>query len=489
MKKKSGFALFTGIDKYSLALFRIALGVALFLDILFYKLPYLSAFYTNEGILSTEALSLITQTYKCSLLYYINSLPGVILFFIITLILCILYIIGYKVKPVSLILYVFLFSIHERNAPFLSGSDAIFRVMLFWSLFLPVNSALSLFPSKEKDGGATVNNLPAFAILLQIALIYFFNAWNKSGETWKEGSAIAYALMIPFHKGVFAEGILNTPLLYKTLTYFTLLLEYAIAFLIFSPFYNNRARTIAASLVLIFHWGLLLFLNVGDFYLTALPVACLLMPATAWKNILPAKYLNPAGIKKSIKEDSRLGERNFKPVRDIFIFLLLLIVIGINIRSYNKLTDRSKKAIAKTCNCIGLSQKWSMFGPDPTTKENGYIVLIGQTPDNRFINLTTGEEFIQSILNKDVLYYHSLPYAYVYVDHFLPQFLHHPELGKVIGESWGERTVLQWNREHPDDRVSVLYIARIYLNSEAPGKYSSPQLIKLYEYRPRNKTD
>lgn len=479
------FSWFTGINIYSLGLFRMMLGAVLFIDILFYKFPFIDIFFTDNGILSSSALAMITQTYQCSLLYYLVSDSGVLIFFCITLVLCVLYFVGYRIQIVSILLYICVFSIHERNAPFLLGSDQIFRLALFWSIFLPLNSSFCFFSTKQKQNSEEIKSIAVFTILLQIGVIYFFNAYSKNGKLWSEGTAVAYALMIPFHKAPLADWVIASPLMYKFLTYSTKIFEYAIPVLIFSPVFNVVTRSIAIFLIFAFHWGMLPFLNVGDFYLASLPLVCILIPHKVWDTWLTSFKRSTFNIKVQHKADFSFNntfQNIINKFKVAFIAICILVVLSINIKGFKNISKPWKDKIAASCNCVGLSQQWSMFAPNPTIN-NGYTVIVGQLSNNVVVNLRTGEYIDVRKLDNDPFYYHSLSAGYVYLDHFYHQFRTNPELSKTLGENWARFEANRWNQNNSSNKVKVVYIARVFMFSQSPGNLSKPELVKLYEQR------
>lgn len=270
---------FFGVDLRAVALFRIALGLVLILDLFFNRIPILKELYVDSGYMTADSISTLTGNFRLSALSYITSTSGVKLFFGAYLIACLLFLVGFKTRVLSIVLWYMLFSIQERTFPFLYGADFVLISAVLWSIFLPLNARFSLFKSKESLPNKYID-IAVFAVLLQIGLIYFFNSLFKSGETWKEGSAISYALSVFEHHTYYSDWLLSNPSLATFLTYYTKWFELLIPFLIFFPIKTGTTRLIAAFIILSFHFGLIPFLDVGTFYLSTLPFVFFLIPGS-----------------------------------------------------------------------------------------------------------------------------------------------------------------------------------------------------------------
>jgi hypothetical protein len=464
-----------GLDVRSVGLFRITLGLAIIADLFFNKLFNLKTFYTEEGLFPNSILDLISQTCECSLLFYINSHTGVLLFFFGLLVLAALYTIGFKPKWIGVLLYVGLFSLHERNAPFLMGGDAILRLTLFWSLFLPLSIKFTPFGNNKNTGGIEVRGWGVWAILLQFAVIYLFNGMAKTGATWWNGEAIGYALMLPFAQAPFSELLLQNKLGYQLATYFVLLLEFLVPLSLFFPRHNKRYRLLAAFLIFSFHWGGLLFFYIGNFYLATLPFVILLIPDFIWDKITAL-----SDQKKNVfySPVARWGRYT--------VVTCLCIVLLINIESlFNKQTPISNKVASKTCNIGGLKQRWRMFAPDPPIDKLSYPLIVGKLQgQKKFVDLYSQHDFMHMQLSQRPYDYVSAPFKYMYVDYRMYQFLKVPPLKRKINESWGQYEMDRWNKTHPRQQIDILYVGRLRIHASQPGRIDTVTLQRLVKYPP-----
>jgi hypothetical protein len=284
------FSFLYNLDLRAIAAYRIVLALVLIIDFFVYRLPSRIALYSNEGFISANTAMEYPDSSPFSLLYYITSPQMVLVFFMLYFLLCVALLIGYKTSVVCVVTYIFYYSIQERVAPFMYGGDDALRIALFWAMFLPLNKRFSIFTNaKTETSDHHYSGIAAFAVLLQISLIYFFNAALKTGETWGDGTAVAYAASIFEHQAKFSYIMIENEGLSKLLTFCTKFFEYCVPLLVFSPFFNNKTRITAALLIISFHFGLIPFLNVNTFYLSTLPFAIILLPPSFWDSLTKKK--------------------------------------------------------------------------------------------------------------------------------------------------------------------------------------------------------
>src|SRR5256885_6685590 len=173
------------LDLRSLALFRIALGVMILID-LFMRSLDLNAFYTDWGVLPRGALlDKFANPFRFSL-HLISGVPGFeIALFIIAAGFAIALILGVRTRLVTIVSWFLLVSLQMRNPVILQGGDVYFRLLTFWAIFLPlgalysVDSALNTSQNPPKQ-----YRFLSFAdapLLLTTAIVYSFAVAMKSG--------------------------------------------------------------------------------------------------------------------------------------------------------------------------------------------------------------------------------------------------------------------------------------------------------------------
>lgn len=281
------------IDKRILGIYRIFFGLLIFSDIL-RRWETRHIFYSNDGIVhhynTTSYFSILNILNDYLQPWIIDSI------FLFGLFFSILFIIGYKTKFSQLISVIILISLHNRVILVENAGDFVMNCMMIWTLFLPLGSAISIDSLKnslKKYNDSTTNDLnnsikyeshnyssiAYFAILFQISAIYFFTGLNKTGTDWMSGTAVHYlyqldTFLTPF--GYFVKNFVNLTFS-KIATYGTLILEFLVPILLFSPFYTRYLRQIAVLSLIAFHIVIMFSLSIGLFSQTMIVSFILLL--------------------------------------------------------------------------------------------------------------------------------------------------------------------------------------------------------------------
>src|SRR5262249_33103875 len=166
----------------------------------------------------------------------------------------------------------------------LQGLDVIMRMLLFWSIFLPLGACWSVDSATPtgRPPGPRVVSPGSVALIVQVCLIYFFAAaWKWSPEWRPEGTAVHSALRSEYFTTEFGYWLLEQPRLCAWLTFATVYLEAFGPVLLFLPFRPALLRTVAVVLFVGFHLGLALAMELSQF-----PWVCM----TAWLALLPTGF-------------------------------------------------------------------------------------------------------------------------------------------------------------------------------------------------------
>jgi hypothetical protein len=117
------------------------------------------------------------------------------------------------------------------------------------------------------------------AILLQLAVIYGFNAANKTGPTWKNGTAVHFILWQEGTNTVLA-GLLRfhePGWLSPALTRATLLFEWSAPLLALLPVFQTLARRLLIASMWAFHLGIAICMSLGPFAYVMIAYSFLLL--------------------------------------------------------------------------------------------------------------------------------------------------------------------------------------------------------------------
>jgi hypothetical protein len=283
-----------------------------------------------------------------------------------------------------------------------NGGDFVFCNLMVWTAFLPLGAAFSVDAWRRKKAGkprsSPVVSWAVLAVFLQLAVIYFFNAVHKNGQTWLDGSAVYWLA----HQ----ERIVTVPgywmrehlpfWVFQAMTYTSLVIEYALPWLILSPWGRPWTRRAAILGIWVLHLGIAAVANVGLFSFVMIGYSMLLVNREDWewlRSKLAAKRgeTDPAVRVLSLPPGEG-PEAPKSPLRWIALAALgyLLVVATSQVLVENGavpkfLKHRQPRWIQATVATLRLNQGWSMFARDAPT-DDMWMVFDAVTEDGRHLD-------------------------------------------------------------------------------------------------------
>ena len=272
------------IDLRALAVMRICLGMVLVADLLI-RWPDLAWFMSDTGSYSVAASKAAASDYRFSLYWLFDGLFWVHTLFAINLVVAALFAAGVRTRLMSVLVFVFLASLHNRNPILLQGGDNLLVLLTLWSIFLPMGARLSVDAAMTKTRPTTDTywGWGTVAILVQIMSVYFFSAFLKNGSEWMvDGTAIYYALHNDQVAHLLAPYWRDWHWLTVPMTHYVWWLELIGPLIALSPIFNNWARGVAAFCFITLEIGFLFNLNVGLFPFISITSLIILIPGPVW---------------------------------------------------------------------------------------------------------------------------------------------------------------------------------------------------------------
>lgn len=388
------------IDFRTLSLFRICFGIVLFFDLLTKSLD-LTAFYTDRGIFPRSLALDYLGWWSVSFHMASGAFWFQAVLMAVGFLLSLCFIFGYQTRLVTVLLWIFFVSLQGRNHLILHSGDALIRLMLFWSMFLPLDARYSLDRvllariGKEYPGQG-VAGLSSLAILLQLLCMYFYTAILKDHPDWHtDFLAVYYAVQLDQFTTPLGRWLQDFPALLKIMTFKTYYLELIGPILFLVPFIQRYVRFVLPFAFIGLHLGLFLTMYLGLFPWTCM-VAWLLFLPSKWMDILE-KWVPHLSNEKIFSWMQWLPsvvvwkENTFRKVSSsILLFLSLASILAWNTLTATKDRKPIPDSIRSFVLPLRLDQYWSMFAPYPM-RGDGWFVLDGRLKDGSIYDTWNNE--------------------------------------------------------------------------------------------------
>lgn len=389
--RKNHLSEMFALDLRSLGLFRIGIALILLYDLLLRSFE-LSFFYTDLGATPREVLW--HSPFPMGVVWWISphmlsgSFAWQAFLFILSALFGVALLLGYRTSWAVAISWFLLMGSQARQPMILQGNDVLLRCALFWSLFVPMGARFSL-DSLAKNATADHSNRilswGTAAIILQLSLVYFNAGIPKVSYEWRgDFNALYYVLNMDYFTNPFGYWLLQYPAILVLLTKATLLLEISIPFILLMPFGNAYLRLIAFAIMVGFHLGIYLCMDVGLFSFMCIAYWIVVLPSLFWdKSIALISWkFDKVGTESTPPEVlSTPGPRWLIPC-------LLTFVMVMNYQRYlNPPMVSDDASIVDTVGRItGLDQYWAMFSPG-VLKDGLKIWAEGTKADGTKVNL------------------------------------------------------------------------------------------------------
>ncbi|MGB8540483.1 MAG: HTTM domain-containing protein [Candidatus Acidiferrales bacterium] len=211
--------------------------------------------------------------------------------------------IGFLTRLNSVVVYICLASIQQRNLFILHGGDTFLRVAGFFLVFSAAGAALSVDRLiriwRGKEGVEIQPRRPWAQRMIQfeLSLVYFVGfCWKVAGAMWVQGTALSYIYRLDeLQRFPLPSWFLNATFM-KLATWFTLVLEFALGVLI----WIREIRYYLLAIGLVFHLSIEYSMNIPMFQWDVL---------TAYVLFIDAADLEKAWNRISARFGAYLGER------------------------------------------------------------------------------------------------------------------------------------------------------------------------------------
>ena len=369
------------LDLRALALWRMALGAVVLLDILL-RVRDLQAFYGDHGVLSRSLCFRQGWQYGAYHLFLASGSTGGLLFlFLLWALAAFCLMIGYRPRIAGFITWYFVASIQLRNPMVMDGGDDLLRLLLFWTPFLPLGARWSWDARAHPEWAKLPNSYRSVAtigVYTQIVVLYLFAALLKNGDDWlKTGDALYMALSIEQFSTALGRRLLEYPDLSRWMTWGALVWEYVLAGLLLLGARWAWIRGPFCLLGLLFHGGIMMMFDFGIFMLIAMAGLTAFLPSGLLDRVAPQKEVG-----EEVK-DLPSGYRLERPLQAFAAFMVVMIWIFniYSIEHVQKVPPWSRPIMLLTYE----QQHWHLFAPFPY-REDGWFVLEVRKTDGTTID-------------------------------------------------------------------------------------------------------
>jgi hypothetical protein len=469
-----------------LGLLRIGTAFILLLDLLI-RFSDITAFYTDEGALRRNLLTLFPANTFISFHTLSGELSFQVLLFAIAFLAALGLLAGLFTRSMTIISWLLLVSIHNRNPMVLQGGDELLRMLLLWGIFLPWGKKYSIAARHNKSGyNMRDNEYRSFAVLGYILLLfsmYFFSGLSKNSPEWKQGLALYYAFNLDMMVFPVGKFLLQYPDFLKLLTRSVLYTEMILPFLLLIPFKRDFFRGLFIIAFTLFHLTIALTLFVGLYPLIGIVSLLGLLPGRVIDKLernlpfLKSKYLFENPSEASIGKSGTFIPGTY--LLDSLMLFLITYSFAWNMTAVwyfpYKLEGWAKKPAA----LLRLDQNWTMFAPN-VYKNDGWFVFEGFTKSEDAIDIRRN--------GQPVNYNKPLSEVSLYKNDrwrkFLENYVNTDNM--TLRQALCSFLIKDWNGHHPNSSIDSLSIIFFKESSVSPGE--SPVVIRQVLCATNNKS-
>lgn len=401
------------IDLRSLAAYRIAIALVLLVD-LATRAVDLSDHYTDRGFYPRAARIALEHSdwydgeirYEWSLHMLSGEAWAQAGLFLLAALFAAGMLAGYRTRLCTAASAVLLCSLQARNPLVLDAGDTLLRCIMIWSIFLPLGAAFSVDRRRDASppGRMRVLSVGSAALLLQVAVMYWFTATAKHDPIWtRDYSAVYYVLNLDVITTPFGHWLLRFPRLLQVLTFTTFWLELVGPCLALCPLLTRWPRAAVVVCFWLLHLGMAVTLALGILEWVVIAAWFPFLPGVAWDALgrLGSKFnfrwivegptiqrtrgwLDRHWFKHPAPADFRLSSAGSALVGALLVYTAVWNI-------YERFPAvREAAPLPKGWTIPGritrLEQWWWMFAPQPMMND-GWYAMKGVLVDGSIVNL------------------------------------------------------------------------------------------------------
>ena len=259
---------FTPQSPTPVAMFRIFYGLLVIADVILLR-PDWQNWFGPRAIVSLHTMQSLEPGLRLNVF---AALPQTAFWtdavFWILLASAIMLTVGFLTRANSILTWVLLASVHQRNLLITNSGDTVLRVTGFFLMFAPAGAAFSIDRWQRRRRGTEGDEIPLSRpwaqrmIQIEMALVYLMTFWTKTqGSAWIDGTALHYVHHLDAFRRFPVPDFFLDPLIVHIETWMTLVVEFALGVLVW--FKELRYKVLLSGVIL--HLSLEYVMNVPLF--------------------------------------------------------------------------------------------------------------------------------------------------------------------------------------------------------------------------------
>jgi len=403
------------LDTRTLAVFRVFVGLLILADLALRSRNF-GFYYTDDGVVPRELAKAMTVDNAFSIFHLTTDPTLIAALFVVHALVAVQLILGYKTRIAIVLSFLFVVSLDHHNPLVTSYADVLFRLLLFWAIFLPlgerwsVDAVLSDTPPRESFVGVA-----SVMILCQVVYMYVVNAYHKAqSELWTGGEATPLVMGLDDMTFLLAPVVREFPTLlqYGGLTWYYMLWA--------SPLLILLAGRLRVPFLLMFvggHASFAITVRIGAFAYVAMAGLLLFVQTPVWEDgtrlarhvgLEPARmtdrFAGAVAFARGFPDYALTSKRARWAKSTVYIFAVVLVALSMTLLAVTPFLyeaeaiergDRVATAedeIDDVASAFAVSQpEWSVFAPIPRTTDR-YYVFPARTADGELIDVYNDRE-------------------------------------------------------------------------------------------------
>ena len=357
-----------------LTLFRVALGLTCLLDVCL-RASERHVWLTDDGVLPRDARDAFLRGTWYSSLHTLSgdaALQTALLAAAAAAALALA--LGWCTRLASVAAWLLCCSLHSRNPLTLHGGDVLLRLLLFWSMFVPLGP------------GPARTSLGLHCLRGQVALMYACAALSKSGaEWWGECSAVHLALQLDLIATPAGIALRDAPpALLCAATRTTLVIELLAAPLLL----YSRTRVVALAVLLPLHASFGIFLRLGTFPLVSAVALLPFLPPRRAEAAAESRSALPAAAGVAVMVAIVLPLTCARHAPFVRAWWRGGGAAPATLRGYGAWEGPAE--IEGMAQLLMVDQVWDMFSPHPV-RQDAWLLAPAERIDGSVVDALTGE--------------------------------------------------------------------------------------------------